>query len=106
MESPASPNFNPESGWVEDDEWDDGYISPADTVGRATYRYAFTLEHLSEDYYKYIEVATAFEMTGGAFVGEPMPIHTNIRGGLGIVGSYSTTECSGERLFELSPAEQ
>ena len=94
MESPATPNFNPESGWIEDDEWD-GYISPADTVSRATYHYAFMLEHLSEDYYKYIEDATAFEMTGGAFVGEPMPIHTNIRGGLGIVGSYSTTECSG-----------
>ena len=93
MESPASPNFNPESGWMEEDEWND-YISPADTVSRATYHYAFMLEHLSEDYYKYLEDVAAFDMTGGAFVGEPMPIHTNIRGGLGIVGSYSTTECS------------
>ncbi len=95
MESPATPNFNPESGWIEDDEWNDDYISPADTVSRATYHYDFMLEHLSEDYYKYLEDVAAFDMTGGAFVGEPMPIHTNIRGGLGIVGSYSTTECSG-----------
>ena len=94
MESPASPNFNPESGWMEEDEWNEDYISPVDTVSRATYHYAFMLEHLSEDYYKYLEDVAAFDMTGGAFVGEPMPIHTNIRGGLGIVGSYSTTECS------------
>ena len=101
MESPASPNFNPESGWMEEDEWNDDYISPADTVSRATYHYAFMLEHLSEDYYKYLEDVAAFDMTGGAFVGEPMPIHTNIRGGLGIVGSYSTTECYGQRTYQL-----
>lgn len=101
MESPATPNFNPESGWMEEDEWNDDYISPADTVSRATYHYAFMLEHLSEDYYKYLEDVTAFDMTGGAFVGEPMPIHTNIRGGLGIVGCYSTTECYGKRTYQL-----
>lgn len=101
MESPASPNSNPESGWMGDDEWNDDYISPADTVSRATYHYAFMLEHLSEDYYKYLEDVAAFDMTGGAFVGEPMPIHTNIRGGLGIVGSYCTTECEGERIYEI-----
>lgn len=108
LESPASSDdmFNPESGW--DDGMDEGsdYIYPADTVSSATYHYAFMLERLSEDYYKYLEDVAAFEMTGGAFVGEPLPIHTNIRGGLGIVGSYSTTECSGDKLFELSKEEQ
>ena len=102
LESPASPNdmHNPESGWT-DEDGEDSYISPADTVSRATYHYAFMLEHLSEDYYRYLEDVAAFDMTGGAFVGEPMPIHTNIRGGLGIVGSYSTTECYGKRTYQL-----
>ena len=92
LESPASPNDmnNPESGWT-DEDGEDSYISPADTVSRATYHYAFMLEHLSEDYYKYLEDVAAFDMTGGAFVGEPLPIHTNIRGGLGIVGGYANT---------------
>ena len=92
LESPASPNdmHNPESGWT-DEDGEDSYISPADTVSSATYHYAFMLEHLSEDYYKYLEDVAAFDMTGGAFVGEPLPIHTNIRGGLGIVGGYAST---------------
>lgn len=108
MESPASSAdmFDPESGWYDGMDEESDYIYPADTVSSATYHYAFTLEHLSEDYYKYLEDVAAFEMTGGAFVGEPLPIHTNIRGGLGIVGSYSTTECSGDKLFELSKEEQ
>ncbi len=91
LESPASPNdmHNPESGWT-DEDGEDNYISPADTVSSATYHYAFMLEHLSEDYYKYLEDVAAFDMTGGAFVGEPLPIHTNIRGGLGIVGGYAS----------------
>ena len=92
LESPASPNdmHNPESGWA-DEDGEDSYISPADTVSSATYHYAFMVEHLSEDYYKYLEDVAAFDMTGGAFVGEPLPIHTNIRGGLGIVGGYAST---------------
>ena len=101
LESPASLDYNPESGWGEGDGWDDNYISPADTASRATYHYAFTLERLSEDYYQYMEDATAFAMTGGAFVGEPTPVHTNIRGGLGIVGSYNSAECGGEKRYEL-----
>ena len=92
MESPSTFDFNPESGWVGDDVWgNEDYIFPADTVSSATYHYGFMLEHLSADYYRYMEDVAMFEFTGGAFISEPLPIHTNIRGGLGIVGSYSST---------------
>ena len=100
MESPSTFDFNPESGWVGDDVWsNEDYIFPADTVSSATYHYGFMLEHLSADYYRYIEDVAAFEMTGGVFIGEPLPIHTNIRGGLGIVGSYSNTPWVGDSLW-------
>ena len=100
MESPSTFDFNPESGWVGDDVWsNEDYIFPADTVSSATYHYGFMLEHLSADYYRYIEDVAAFEMTGGVFIGEPLPIHTNISGGLGIVGSYSNTPWVGDSLW-------
>ena len=97
MESPRNSSndmYNPESGWEYDYGWDDDFIFPSDTVSRATYHYQFMLETLSEDYYRYLKSASSFSMLGGTFVGEPTPIHTNIRGGLGIVGSYSSYECA------------
>lgn len=105
MESPSTPlDFNPESGWAGDDMGgNEDYIFPADTVSRATYRYGFTIEHLSADYYRYLEDVATFEMTGGAFIGEPTPIHTNIQGGLGIVGSYAITTCRGGTLYRFIP---
>ena len=101
LESPRSSDdmFNPESGWVDDNIWgDDDYIFPADTVNQATYHYSFMLETLSEDYFLYLQSVASYEMLGGVFVGEPTPIHSNIRGGLGIVGSYSTTPWTGDSL--------
>ena len=101
LESPRSSDnmYNPESGWADDDTWgDDDYIFPADTVSRATYHYSFMIETLSEDYYRYLQTVASYEILGGAFVGEPTPIHSNIRGGLGIVGSYSTTPWTGDSL--------
>lgn len=104
--------YNPESGWGEDEEWadkgertdgeewtngngwSDDFIFPADTVSHATYHYHFTLETLSEDYYRYLNDITSYRMTGGMGIGEPTPIHTNIYGGLGIVGSYGNANCS------------
>ena len=93
--------YNPESGWEYDYGWDDDFIFPSDTVSRATYHYQFMLETLSEDYYRYLKSASSYSMLGGTFVGEPTPTHTNIRGGLGIVGSYSSTECGDKREHDL-----
>ena len=103
MESPRSSSnmYNPESGRGYDYGWNDDFIFPSDTVSRATYHYQFMLETLSEDYYRYLKSASSFSMLGGTFVGEPTPIHTNIRGGLGIVGSYSSTECGEKREHDL-----
>ncbi len=104
MESPRSSDdmYNPESGWGYDYGWDDDFIFPSDTVSRATYHYQFMLETLSEDYYRYLKSASSYSMLGGTFVGEPTPIHTNIRGGLGIVGSYSSTECGDSIAYRLT----
>ena len=106
LESPASHDndmFDPESGWTDGDIWgDENYIFPADTVSHATYRYSFTIETFSEDYYRYLQSVSSYEILGGAFVGEPTPIHSNIHGGLGIVGSYSTAPwVSEERQYKL-----
>ena len=107
MEYPRSNKnmYNPESGWGEEniwgDPWDDDFIFPSDTVSYANYHSHFTLETLSEDYYRYLNDAASYGMMGGMGIGEPTPIHTNIRGGLGIVGSYSSAGCSGERLYRF-----
>ena len=106
LESPAShynDMFDPESGWTDGNIWgDEDYIYPADTVSHATYHYSFTLETFSEDYYRYLQSVSSYEILGGTFVGEPTPIHSNIRGGLGIVGSYGTAPCIGDSLrYEL-----
>ena len=109
LESPRSANNgmnNPESGWGGDDIWEeDNYIFPVDTVSQATYHYSFTLETFSEDYYHYMQTVSSYEIMGGAFVGEATPIHCNIHGGLGIVGSYSCApQIHGERK-ETLPGE-
>lgn len=102
LETPATrydDMFDPEHGWEEGTT--DGYIAPADTVSRANYHYSFMLETLSEDYYRYLTTVASYSIMGGTFVGEPTHIHSNIRGGLGIVGSYSTAECNGTRTYKV-----
>lgn len=89
--------YNPESGWTEeniwgDEPWADDFIFPSDTVSNAIYHSHFTLETLSEDYYRYLNDVASYNMMGGMGIGEPTPIHTNISGGLGIVGSYASTK--------------
>ena len=103
MESPRTSGemFDPESGWFTGNEWADGFIFPSDTVSHATYHYHFMLETLSEDYYRYLNTASSYSILGGTFVGEPTHIHTNIHGGLGIVGSYSTTTRKGDKAYQL-----
>ena len=103
MESPRTSGdmFDPESGWMGGNDWTNGFIFPSDTVSKATYHYHFTLETLSEDYYRYLSTASSYGIMGGTFVGEPTHIHTNIRGGLGIVGSYSSTACDGCKEHKL-----
>ena len=101
MESPRRNGnmYDPEQGWFDDDMWDDGdYITPSDTVSQATYHCRFQLETFSEDYFKYLQTVTSYETLGGTFVGEPTPIHNNIRGGLGIVGSYATAPWVGDSV--------
>ena len=104
MEYPRTSGemFDPESGWMGGDDWANGFIFPSDTVSRATYHYDFRLETLSEDYYRYLSTVSSYGIMGGTFVGEPTHIHTNIHGGLGIVGSYSKTDCGGDRHYRLS----
>ena len=103
MESPRTSGdmFDPESGWMGGNDWTNGFIFPSDTVSKATYHYHFMLETLSEDYYRYLSTASSYGIMGGTFVGEPTHIHTNIRGGLGIVGSYSSTACDGCKEHKL-----
>ena len=103
MESPRTNGemFDPESGWFTGNEWADGFIFPSDTVSHATYHYHFMLETLSEDYYRYLNTVSSYSILGGTFVGEPTHIHTNIHGGLGIVGSYSTTARKGDKAYQL-----
>jgi hypothetical protein len=104
MESPRNSSndmYNPDSGWGYDYDEDNGFIFPADTVSRVTYHHHFTLETLSEDYYRYLKSTSSYDLLGGIFVGEPTPVHTNIRGGLGIVGSYSTTQCTDSMRYTL-----
>jgi hypothetical protein len=104
MESPRNSSndmYNPESGWGYDSGWDNDFIFPADTVSRVTYHHRFMLEHLSEDYYRYLKSTSSYDLLGGIFVGEPTPVHTNIRGGLGIVGSYNSTECADSMRYTL-----
>lgn len=104
LETPATSNdmYDPESGWDDGMDEESDYIFPADTVSRATYHYHFTLETLSEDYYRYLNTASSYGTMGGAFVGEPTHIHCNIQGGLGIVGSYSTAACEGTTAYSFS----
>ncbi len=94
MELPRSSNdmYNPESGWTDDNDWDNDFIFPADTVRSATYHYHFTLETLSEDYYHYLTTVSSYDLTGGTMVSEPVRIHSNVSTGIGIVGSYNTVE--------------
>lgn len=104
MELPRSSNdmYNPESGWTDDNDWDNDFIFPADTVSSATYHYHFTLETLSEDYYHYLTTVSAYDLTGGTMISEPVSIHSNVSTGVGIVGSYSAvaTEDSVKMNFE------
>lgn len=105
MESPRNSSndmYNPESGWGYDDDWTNGFIFPADTVSRITYHHSFVLESLSEDYYRYLQSASSYDLMGGILVGEPTPVHSNIRGGLGIVGSYSGTGCADSVKYTLT----
>ena len=95
MELPRSSNgsndmYNPESGWTNGSDWGSGFIFPTDTVSSATYHYHFMLETLSEDYYHYLTTVSAYDLTGGTMVSEPVRIHSNVSTGIGIVGSYST----------------
>ena len=101
MESPRTSGemLDPESGWMGGNDWTDGFIFPSDTVSHATYHYHFMLETLSEDYYRYLSTVSSYGIMGGTFVGEPTHIHTNVRGGLGIVGSYSSTACGDDRGY-------
>ena len=106
MEYPRSSKnmYNPESGWGEEDLWEgepNDFIFPADTVSSAHYRSHFILETLSEDYYRYLNDVASYSMMGGLSIGEPTPIHTNIRGGLGIVGSYASKEWEMEMQYKL-----
>ncbi len=97
MESPRNSSndiYNPDSGWGYNDSWENDFIFPADTVSRVTYHHCFMLEHLSEDYYRYLKSASSYDLMGGIFVGEPTPVYSNIRGGLGIVGSYNSYACA------------
>lgn len=103
MESPSTPYSEPESGWTDDDTWDnEDYIFPADTVSQANYHYHCTLETLSEDYYRYLNEVASYSAMEGIPIGEPIPINTNIQGGLGIVGSYSSVICAGDTLYRLN----
>ena len=106
MEYPRSSDdmYNPESGWGEENLWEEepsDFIFPADTVSSAHYRSHFTLETLSEDYYRYLNDVASYSMMGGLSIGEPTPIHTNIRGGLGIVGSYASKQWEMEMQYKL-----
>ena len=106
MEYPRSSDdmYNPESGWGEENLWEEepsDFIFPADTVSSAHYRSHFTLETLSEDYYRYLNDVASYSMMGGLSIGEPKSIHTNIQGGLGIVGSYACREWGMEMMYRL-----
>ena len=106
LESPRSSNndmYNPESGWEGGNIWEEeDYIFPVDTVTHANYHYSFRLETFSEDYYHYMQTVSSYEIMGGALIGEATPIHSNIHGGLGIVGSYSNApQIIGERRGPL-----
>ena len=112
MEYPRSSKdmYNPENGWEEesiwgDNPWADGFIFPSDTVSSAIYHSHFTLETLSEDYYRYLNDVASYSMMGGMSIGEPTPIHTNIQGGLGIVGSYASTKSSIDMPYQFKQDE-
>ena len=105
MESPRSSSndmYPPDYDWGYDDDWANGFIFPADTISRVTYHRHFMLESLSEDYYRYLQSASSYDLMGGILVGEPTPVHSNIRGGLGIVGSYSGTGCADSVKYTLT----
>ena len=104
IESPrnSSNAMYPDNGWGYDDDWTNGFIFPTDTVSRITYHHSFVLESLSEDYYRYLQSASSYDLMGGILVGEPTPVHSNIRGGLGIVGSYSGTGCADSVKYTLT----
>lgn len=104
MESPRGNHnlYNYESGWTDkDNDWTNDFIFPSDTVSHANYHYQFTLETLSEDYYRYLNETASYSTLEGIPVGEPAPIHTNIKGGLGIVGSYSSAQCKSDTLHRF-----
>ena len=95
--------YNPENGWTNDDyDWNNDFITaPIDTISQATFDYHFVLETLSEDYYLYLRQASSYDAMGGLAIGEPTHIHSNIHGGLGIVGSYSSFACKGHQVYKL-----
>jgi hypothetical protein len=95
--------YDPENGWENDDyDWNNDFITaPIDTISQSTYNYHFILETLSEDYYLYLRQASSYNAMGGLSIGEPAHIHSNIYGGLGIVGSYGSSACKGHRVYRL-----
>jgi hypothetical protein len=54
------------------------------------------LQTLSYDYYMYLKTRGVAESSGGigAIFGEPVQIYSNVKGGVGILGTYSVSEKS------------
>ncbi len=59
-------------------------------VVEATYR-AFFIK-ATEEYYKYLQISKDNNNAGGNPFAEPVPIYTNIKGGLGVFASYQIQE--------------
>jgi hypothetical protein len=47
---------------------------------------------ISEDYYRYLLTLTALDNVGGTSFAEPVQIHNNIKGGIGILGACAISE--------------
>jgi hypothetical protein len=52
----------------------------------------FVLEHLSEDYYRYIETSTLQHYVSGDPFAQPVTVHNNITNGLGIFGTKTVAK--------------
>ncbi|GHT40713.1 hypothetical protein FACS189437_06690 [Bacteroidia bacterium] len=72
--------------------WGGGFDS-GDTEERVPYRELHVdLQNLTKDYYLYLKTRGAsWEDNLGGIVSEPVQIYTNINGGIGILGSYTST---------------
>ncbi len=86
------PNEEPFYGYLEGVEEPEEYLWSRDADKTIDYQCRFVLETLSEETYQYLLSAQQYEDSGWSIFSDPVMVLSNVSGGLGILGSSSTSE--------------